>query len=282
MFDDTNPPSGDGPAPAEELANIYAALEEGEVLDGLELALDLERTHPNDGDVALAHAVAAHQAGFSRDCLEAALRAGELGCDSPHLQRFYVASSRFRLWEMDEASAIITELVREVEDFADAWFLYAQIREFLGDEIGARRGYREASRLAAEIYPMPTRISEEVMQQVIERAVHDLPSEFHEALGQVPVTVRDLPDWEMVKPLAGDEDPFPPDLLGLFVGSSRLDQSVFNPVEEAGVIFLFQKNLERICPDQAVLEEEIRLTVWHELAHYLGFTEEDMEEMGLE
>ncbi len=279
MVDDTKPPAGPS---NDELAEVYAALEDGDVLEGLELAMLLERSHPEDGDVALARAVAAHQAGFSRVCLEAALKARRLGCESPHLQRYYEASSRFRLWEMDEAKKLVTQLVHEVADFADAWNLFAQIHEFLGDEIGARRGYRQASTLAPEIYPMPYRVSAEVMQQVIQRAVSALPSQFQEALDEVALAVKDLPEWEMVQPEQEEEEPFPPDLLGLFVGAHRLDRSVFDAVQEPGVILLFQKNLERICPDAASLEEEIRLTVWHELAHYLGFSEEDMEEMGLE
>ena len=55
-----------------------------------------------------------------------------------------------------------------------------------------------------------------------------------------------------------------------------------NPTEQPGVVFLFQKNLERMCPDRPTLEDEIRITVWHELAHYLGFGEDEMEEMGLD
>lgn len=283
MTDEKNPPSGnDGEARQGQVEEVYAALEEGEVLDGLELALVLEAQFPSDGEVALAHAAAAHQAGLSQESLDATRRAAELGCQSPHLQRFYEAAGLFRLWKFEEAEEIAAEIVAEISDFADAWYLFAQIHEFLGDEIGARRGYREAAALAGDAFPMPTRIAEEVMAQVIERAVGDLPPEFQQALKEVPIMVRPLPDWEMVEPHFEQEDPFPPDLLGLFVGESRLDKSVFNPVDQPGTVFLFRKNLERICLDPASLEEEIRLTVWHELAHYLGFSEDDMEELGLE
>ena len=79
-----------------------------------------------------------------------------------------------------------------------------------------------------------------------------------------------------------NEEPVPPDVLGLYVGTDRLDHSVFNPLDHPGIIFLFQRNLERVCPDRPTLIQEIRITLWHELAHYLGFGEEDMADLGLE
>lgn len=284
MHDDQHPPRGPkGPgASSAEVEEVYARLEEGEILEALETALSLERSHPQDGDVALARAAAAYQAGFSQECLYATRRAKELGCESPSLQRFYEASALFRLWESEQASEIVQGLLGEHPEFPEAWYLSAQIRELQGDEIGARRGYQEADRLSPDSFPMPTRVSTTTLEEVVESAVKDLPAPFHEALGEVPIIVRDLPDWEMAQPEAESEEPFPPDLLGLFVGTDRLEQSVFNPAEQPGVVFLFQKNLERMCPDRPTLEDEIRITVWHELAHYLGFSEDEMEQMGLD
>lgn len=284
MHDELKPPrgpKGPGASPG-EVEQIYARLEEGEILEGLETALDLESAFPQDGDVALAHAAAAYQAGFSNECLMATRRAKELGCESPSLQRFYEASALFRLWESEQAAEMVDGLLEENPDFPEAWYLSAQIRELQGDEIGARRGYQEADRLASDAFPMPTRISGSTMDQVLESALKDLPAPFGPALSEVTIVVRDLPDWEMAQPESADEEPFPPDLLGLFVGTDRLEKSVFDPAEQPGVIFLFQKNLERMCPDRPSLEDEIRITVWHELAHYLGFDEDDMEELGLD
>lgn len=284
MHDEQHPPRGpQGPgASAGEVEEIYARIEEGEILEALETAMRLQRAHPRDGDVALAHAAAAYQAGFSQECLQATRRARELGCESPSLQRFYEASALFRLWESEQAREIVDRLLVEHPDFPEAWYLSAQIRELQGDEIGARRGYQEADRLASDSFPMPMRISGATLEEVVQSAVQELPEPFQEALAEVPIVVRELPDWEMVQPESESEEPFPPDLLGLFVGTDRLEQSVFNPTEQPGVVFLFQKNLERMCPDRPTLEDEIRITVWHELAHYLGFGEDEMEEMGLD
>jgi predicted Zn-dependent protease with MMP-like domain len=96
------------------------------------------------------------------------------------------------------------------------------------------------------------------------------------------VTVRPTPDVELARAENAEGTPIPPDVLGLFVGRSQLEKSVFDVGSQPGLVFLFQKNLERVCPDEETLVEEIHITLWHELAHYLGFEEEDMPELGLD
>ncbi len=56
--------------------------------------------------------------------------------------------------------------------------------------------------------------------------------------------------------LEGNPLEVPPELLGLFVGASQLEQS-----------------------DEAL--EQVRVTLDHELGHFLGFDEEGVEAMGL-
>ena len=73
----------------------------------------------------------------------------------------------------------------------------------------------------------------------------------------------------------------PADLLGLFVGTPLVDRSIENTGEMPPTVFLFQRNLERAARDEAELEREIRITLFHELGHALGFDEDGVEEMGL-
>ena len=41
-------------------------------------------------------------------------------------------------------------------------------------------------------------------------------------------------------------------------------------------IVLFQRNIEQICSSEKELGEEIWLTLFHEIWHYFGMTEEDL------
>ena len=47
------------------------------------------------------------------------------------------------------------------------------------------------------------------------------------------------------------------------------------------MIYLFQRNLERFADDEEHLREEIRTTLFHEIAHLLGWDEDEVEAMGL-
>jgi predicted Zn-dependent protease with MMP-like domain len=61
-----------------------------------------------------------------------------------------------------------------------------------------------------------------------------------------------------------------PELYGLF------DQPEYMPAK----ISVYQRPLEEDFPDSAELEEQIRITVLHELAHYFGIDEDRLEDLG--
>ena len=44
---------------------------------------------------------------------------------------------------------------------------------------------------------------------------------------------------------------------------------------------IFKRNLEKICHDREDLIDQIQITVRHEIGHYLGLDEDDMERLGL-
>jgi len=46
-------------------------------------------------------------------------------------------------------------------------------------------------------------------------------------------------------------------------------------------VMLFKSNLEKVCHDREELIEQIQITVRHEIGHYLGFDENDLERLGL-
>jgi predicted Zn-dependent protease with MMP-like domain len=54
----------------------------------------------------------------------------------------------------------------------------------------------------------------------------------------------------------------------------------YNPPLYPDTIILFQEPLERMCETIEELEEQIEITVVHEIAHFLGITEERLAELG--
>lgn len=71
------------------------------------------------------------------------------------------------------------------------------------------------------------------------------------------------------------------DLLGLFEGCSRLDGEPETP-EDFPRIRLFLDNLwDHAEGDVKVFRDELRITLLHELGHYLGLDEEQVAALGL-
>lgn len=275
-------PGDDDPRVDDRLDEVWEALDEGDLESALDLAEQLVTDFPQSGNAALGLAAAQYEAGSIRATLEAAQRAGELQAEDEPLRRWYVAAAHHYLWDFTSARLQLLELTRSDPDFAEAWYLLAQVDEIEGDEVGARRGYEQAFGIDPDRFPRPHRIDESAMRDAVQAARDELPPRFQEILDELAIVIEPHPSRELAQPEGEDEDPIPPDVLGLFVGTSQLEQSVFSPVTQPGVIFLFQRNLERVCGDAETLIEEIRTTLWHELAHYLGFEEDQMADLGLE
>jgi predicted Zn-dependent protease with MMP-like domain len=77
------------------------------------------------------------------------------------------------------------------------------------------------------------------------------------------------------------EDDLPDDLLGLFEGNARCDPLPASP-EEMPRIRLFLDNLWEDCDHNLeTFRDEVRITLLHELGHYLGLDEDQVTALGL-
>jgi len=100
----------------------------------------------------------------------------------------------------------------------------------------------------------------------VRAALDELPPSIAAALQNVAVVVE-------------DENPEDPDLLGLYHGVPLPERG-----DMAGVlpdkISIYRIPLEEAFPDSADLQEEIRITVLHELGHYFGLDEDEIAALG--
>ena len=100
----------------------------------------------------------------------------------------------------------------------------------------------------------------------VRAALDELPPHLAAALENVAVVVE-------------DENPDDPDLLGVYHGiplTERGDVAGMPP----DTISIYRLPLEESFPDPDELQEEIRITVLHELAHYFGLDEDRIAELG--
>lgn len=70
------------------------------------------------------------------------------------------------------------------------------------------------------------------------------------------------------------------DIFGIFEGVPLIERSVTSPPLFPDTILLFQEPLEAACETDEEIEEEIEITVVHEVAHFLGMSEERLAELG--
>jgi len=110
----------------------------------------------------------------------------------------------------------------------------------------------------------------------VEEAMTELPAEVRERMENLAVVVEDVPSAELLRTM---EDPSP-SLLGLFVGTPLPDQSLEELPRPPDAIYLFKRNLERICETREELVEEIRITLLHEVGHFMGLDEGQIGERG--
>jgi predicted Zn-dependent protease with MMP-like domain len=123
------------------------------------------------------------------------------------------------------------------------------------------------------------KLNQKEFDQAVRRAIDRIPEEIREHLENVVITVRKHPSREMLDELGMTPDDPP---LGLYQGASLMERSVFAPPIYPDTIFIFQEPLEQMCYTLEELEQEIEITVVHEIAHFLGIDEDRLAELGYE
>ncbi len=123
---------------------------------------------------------------------------------------------------------------------------------------------------------MPNRLSREEFEREVALAIDRLPDEYRRHLADVAVTVEELPSDAILL----DENPplDPEELLGLFVGVPLGERRGGDLPPR---ILLFKRSLERLALEPEELVEEIAITLYHELGHYLGLDEQELAQIDL-
>lgn len=124
---------------------------------------------------------------------------------------------------------------------------------------------------------MPYHVSKQRFGELVEEALQDLPEPFASHMEVVRVEVRDRPTKKQLEEAGLEEDEL---LLGLYVGHPLTERSV----EMSGVlpdaIYIFQEDVELASDSEEDLLREVRITVLHEIGHFFGMDEDDLERLG--
>ena len=122
----------------------------------------------------------------------------------------------------------------------------------------------------------------------LEYVLRHLPQEVQQLLEEIPLIVEDYPSRQILKSMELEDAT---ELCGLFEGEPytgvHSDIHWDTPVTRSPVIYLYRRGLleqsrssinRRILPD--LLRQEIRTTILHEVGHYYGMDETDLDEYG--
>ncbi len=119
--------------------------------------------------------------------------------------------------------------------------------------------------------------------KLVEEVLGSLPAEFRRRIRNLAVLVEDRPRRHLrrLRGIAGTSPAHKPRrlVLGVFQGVPATRRSIFDLSTGPDRIILYQKNIEAVCRSEAEIRREVRQTVLHELGHYFGMNESQLEDV---
>jgi len=189
------------------------------------------------------------------------------------------AFALFELCRFGEARGQLEEVLARAPDEAWAHHQLGLLAERRGERAEAERRFKRARRLDPGAFPAPVKVTRAEFERLAEAALEDVPEVVRRYLSNVPITVEDLPaDAD----LTAADPPLSPTILGIFRGAPYGQKGSSDPWSHLpSSIVLYQRNLERAVADREELEEQIAVTLIHEVGHFLGLSEEELHDRGL-
>ena len=257
------------------IERAWELFEAGEVDLALETAESVRLEDPDDPEATLLVAAGLQEIGDLEHALPMARRAVQLAPDE-HFARMTLVSLLYETCAFQEAMQMVDAALADRYDDPFAHHIRGLLLDAVGRYREADAAFARASDLDPDSFPPPLSMDRKSFDRAVQQAAAALPDEFRSRLADVPILVEDVPTPELLKTL---DDPAP-DLLGLFVGVPLTLKTTRDLPSMPDAIYLFKRNLERACADEEELVEQIGVTLRHELGHYLGMDEDDLEEAG--
>lgn len=112
--------------------------------------------------------------------------------------------------------------------------------------------------------------------RMVQRVSRSLPTQIQDLLENVAIVVQDEPAPDQRSGLAHANC----DIFGLYQGVPMIERGGHGPMMPDYII-IFAGPLTRYTRSRHELENQIRITLLHEIGHHLGFDEAGLERIGL-
>jgi predicted Zn-dependent protease with MMP-like domain len=118
------------------------------------------------------------------------------------------------------------------------------------------------------------RITRREFNRLVRAAYRQLPPAMQDAMDNVAIVVEDWPSAEDMELVDGKGT-----LFGLYMGVPLPEREGAGPALPDRIA-IFRQPIMASCSTRAEVKEEIRITLLHEIGHYLGMSEEDLHRVG--
>ena len=110
--------------------------------------------------------------------------------------------------------------------------------------------------------------------RLVRQAYREMPEELLRSLHNVDVVVEEWPGPDEQDLVNGEGS-----LFGLYSGVPMTEREGGEPLLPDRIV-IYRQPILRSCSSRTQAEREIKVTLWHEVGHYLGMNEDDLHRLG--
>lgn len=118
------------------------------------------------------------------------------------------------------------------------------------------------------------KVTEEEFEELVKEAVNNLPEKFKKKMENIAVVIEDLPSQKLLMEMKIKS---PYGLLGLYRGVPYPRRGIWYRNVLPDKIIIFKRPIEVRCRNKEDIKESVRRVVIHEIGHYFGLGEADLQ-----
>lgn len=121
-------------------------------------------------------------------------------------------------------------------------------------------------------------MDKESFEQLVSRALEDLPEDIQRWMDNVAVVVQFSPTADQLRRVGIRQGNI---LLGLYEGIPKTARTSYYGLVLPDKITIFQESIERVCHTESQIASQVQHTVIHELAHHFGISDDRLRNLGV-
>ena len=122
-------------------------------------------------------------------------------------------------------------------------------------------------------------INKNKFEELVVKAINELPEYFRKKMENVTIHIEDFPDEQTLKSL-GQKSPY--SLLGLYQGVPVTRRGIHYRNVMPDRVTIFQKPILNKNRTYQEIKDEIKRVVLHEIGHYFGLSEHELHVIEME